>query len=198
MKRWYKCRPSKWTGEGRGRRALSKRDCCHKQNQTLFILLILLQVWFSTLTHLSLKQDWFQFLSGFGKRVQQPGFIKELPLSVCLISATHCQVSWAHYSLLSPQLWSTILHHMFVGLNTKPKFNTFYTSTGFVPITLQGVPPPLLYPVLAARVKTLPGKSISHWNKSFIGNLHSQFLGVDITWSGRNEWEAGGLLSGKP
>lgn len=131
-------------------------------------------------------------------RVQQPGFIKELPLSVCLISATHCQVSWAHYSLLSPQLWSTILHHMFVGLNTKPKFNTFYTSTGFVPITLQGVPPPLLYPVLAARVKTLPGKSISHWNKSLIGNLHSQFLGVDITWSGRNEWEAGGLLSGKP
>lgn len=75
-------------------------------------------------------------------RVQQPGFIKELPLSVCLISATHCQVSWAHYSLFSPQLWSTILHHMFVGLNTKPKFNTFYTSTGFFPITLQGVPPP--------------------------------------------------------
>lgn len=26
-------------------------------------------------------------------RVQQPGFIKELPLPVCLISATHCQVS---------------------------------------------------------------------------------------------------------
>lgn len=74
MKRWYKCRPSKWTGEGRGRRALSKRDCCHKQNQTLFILLILLQVWFSTLTHLSLKQDWFQFLSGFGKSCHSQGF----------------------------------------------------------------------------------------------------------------------------
>lgn len=129
-------------------------------------------------------------------RVQQPGFINELPLSVCPILATQRQVSWAHYSLFSPQLWSTILHHMFVGLNTKPKFNTFYTPTGLVLMTLQGVPPPLAHSVLA-RVKKLTEERFSHWNKSFIGNPYSQFVGVDTTRSGRNEWEAGGLLSRK-